>query len=123
MKFDLRKVRLRVLKVTFVFGIAAVLVVIFYPLYVDKLPRVPLWVAMHARQNASRVRVGMTEAEVWSTLGLGDRGFHTHHGEGSGPASDFRENYRLWPGYYLSLHWNFKTSPATVAKFEFKDRP
>ena len=89
MRFDLRKVRLRVLKVTFVFGIAAVLAVIFYPLYVDKIPRVPLWVAMNARRNAPKVRVGMTEAEVWSTLRLGDRGFHTHHGRGSGPAWDF----------------------------------
>ena len=113
---------LKVVSILFlVMFLMTVLAVFFSPLYIRHLPLVPLGVAVKAKRNAPLVRVGMTEAQVWSTLGLAGRGFRAHT-EGSGPPEAYPANYVLWPGYVLHMRWNLKTHPATVVEFRFQDR-
>ena len=101
-------------------SLAAALAVFFYPLYANTLPLVPPWVAARAKRNAPRVRVGMTEAQVWSTLGLSGRGLRAHV-SGSGPPEAYPANYGLWPGYVLHMRWNLKNHPATLVEFQFRN--
>ena len=111
----------KAMKVVAVAGLAAALAAFFYPLYANTLPLVPPWVAARAKQNAPRVRVGMTDDQVWSTLGLSGRGLRAHV-SGSGPPDAYPANYVLWPGYVLHFRWNLRTHPATVVKFKFQDQ-
>jgi len=102
-------------------SLVAMLAAMFYPLYVSHLPLVPLWTAKTAKQRAPLVRVGMTDAQVWSTLGLAGRGFRARV-SGSGPPEAYPANYVLWPGYVVHARWNLKTRPATLVVFKFQDR-
>ena len=111
----------QVSKTVAIIGFAVALAVFCYPLYVRKIPLVPLWVAVQAKQNAPRVQNGMTDAQVWSTLGLSGRGLRAHV-EGSGPSDWYPASYVLWPGYVISARWNLKTQPATLLAFKFQDR-
>lgn len=111
----------RTTKAVVVVCLAAVLGLFFSPLYVNKLPLVPLWAAVQAKQNAPRVQIGMTDAQVWSTLGLSRYGLRAH-AEGGGPSDWYPANYVLWPGYVVHARWNLKTHPATLVAFKFQDR-
>jgi hypothetical protein len=91
------------------------------PLLVNLLPfRVLPSVAARAKQRVSLLRPGMTEQEVWSTLGLTRSGFRARI-SGSGPPNAFPANYVLWPGYVLHTRWNYKTKPITLVEAEFRD--
>lgn len=111
---------IQVLKAMAVGSLAAAAALFFYPLYVNALPLVPLWVAVRAKQTAPQVQVGMTDAQVWSTLGLSGRGLRAHI-EGSGPSDAYPANYVLWPGYVVHARWSLRTHPATVVQFRFQD--
>ncbi len=105
----------------FIVSVVAMLGLIFYPVYVRYIPLVPLWTAIQAKQQAPLVQVGMTDAQVWSTLGLAGRGFRAHI-SGSGLPEAYPANYILWPGYVLHMRWNLRTYPATLVEFKFQDR-
>ncbi len=93
----------------------------FYPFIVNLLPfRVPPSVAARAKRRVPLLRPGMTEQEVWSTLGLTRSGFRARI-HGSGPPDAFPANYVLWPGYVLHTRWNYKTKPVTLVEAEFRD--
>ena len=110
----------RALKFASLGSVAVAAAVFLYPLYVNALPLVPLWVAVRAKQNAPQVQVGMTETQVWSTLGLSRRGLKAHV-SGSGPPEAYPANYVLWPGYVVHARWNLRTRPATITQFRFQD--
>ncbi len=111
----------RIRNVMIVSGSVAVIGAILYPVYVRFLPfSVPPWVAHQAKQRAPGVRLGMTDAQVWSTLGLQGRGFRAHV-EGSGPPEAYPANYVLWPGYVIHARWNLRAKPAKVVEFSFRD--
>jgi hypothetical protein len=121
MKTHSQDVGASVIKGVLTVSVLAMLAVIFYPVYGRHLPLVPFWVARQAKQRAARVQLGMTDAQVWSTLGLAGRGFRSHI-SGSGPPQAYPANYVLWPGYVLHMRWNLTTHPATLVKFKFQDR-
>ena len=73
-----------------------------------------------AKKRAPFVHVGMTDAQVWSTLGLTHCGFRAHV-SGSGPSAAYPANYVLWPGYVVHARWNLRTKPATLVEFQFWD--
>lgn len=108
-------------KTVFCVGVfATALLVVFFPL-LNRLPyRVPIWVAQRAQQQIGQLRPGMTEQEVWSTLGLTGRGFKAHV-NGSGPPNAFPANYVLWPGYVLHTRWDYRTKPVTLVDSEFRE--
>jgi len=111
----------RVLNVVLVVCGVAMLGAFFYPVIVHSLPfSVPPWVAMRAKKRAPLVHIGMTDAQVWSTLGLAGRGFQAHI-SGSGPAGAYPTNYVLWPGYVMHMRWDLRTKPATLVEFQFRD--
>ena len=110
----------RALKIVAFGSLAAVAAIFFYPLYVNMLPLVPLWVAVRAKHNAPQVQIGMSDAQVWSTLGLSGRGLRAHV-SGSGPPEAYPANYGLWPGYILHMRWNLKAHPATLVELQFRD--
>ena len=108
---------------TIFFGVifAMALYLILFPI-LPRLPyRVPPSVAARAKERVKLLRSGMTEHEVWSTLGLSGWGFRARV-SGSGPPDAFPANYVLWPGYVLHMRWNYKTRPATLVKAEFRNR-
>ncbi len=111
----------QVVKTIAAIGCAVALAVFCHPLYVSRLPPVPRWVAVRAKQNAPRVRVGMTDAQVWSTLGLAGRGLRTRV-NGSGPTGAWPSNYVLWPGYVVHARWDLRNHPATLVAFRFQAR-
>ena len=83
-------------------------------------PVPPLW-ARQVRERVPLLRPGMTEQEVWSTLGLSGWGFKAHI-YGSGPSDSFPANYELWPGYALHMRWNYRNHPHTLVQAKFGDR-
>ena len=111
----------RIRNVIIVSCFVVVIGAIFYPLYGRLLSfSVPPWVAHQAKQRAPGVRLGMTDAQVWSTLGLQGRGFRAHVA-GSGPSEAYPANYVLWPGYVIHTRWNLGAKPARVVEFSFRD--
>jgi hypothetical protein len=122
MGFGTQDPRKRIGQMIAFFCILAVTGLILSPALVPMLPFcVPPWTAMQAKKRAPLVRVGMTDAQVWSTLGLTRFGFQAHV-NGSGPPNAYPANYVLWPGYVLHMRWNLRTTPATLVHFQFRDR-
>ena len=110
----------RLIKAILIVALVAICAIIFYPIYCDQLPRVTPWDAVRAKQNASLVHVGMTDAEVWSTLGL--EGYKLPaQTSGSGKRQAWHSFYRLWPGYVIYARWNLTTRPATLIEFKFQN--
>lgn len=99
---------------------ATALYLLLFPI-LPRLPRVLPSTAKRAKERVTLLRPGMTEHEVWATLGLDGRGFKAHI-SGSGPPEAFPANYILWPGYVLHMRWNYKTQPATLVKAEFRNQ-
>lgn len=101
--------------------ILAVTGLILSPALIPLLPfTVTPWTAMQAKKRAPLVQLGMTDAQVWSTLGLTHCGFPTRV-SGSGPSGAYPANYVLWPGYVVHVRWNLRTKPATLVEFQFRD--
>ncbi len=88
-----------------------------------RLPfRVPPPVAARAKARVNRLKPGMTERQVWSTLGLNGYGFRARVPGGSGPPKAFPMNYVLWPGYVFHARWNLHAQPPTLVEAEFRNR-
>ncbi|HLK61332.1 MAG TPA: hypothetical protein VKU00_32580 [Chthonomonadaceae bacterium] len=122
----MQKVQIRTKVVTYARGIfiGVVVTMFLYMILFSILPtlpyRVPPYVAARATERVSLLRPGMTEQQVWSTLGLSGRGFKAHIG-GSGSPAAFPANYALWPGHVLHMRWNYKTKPATLVDAEARE--
>jgi hypothetical protein len=80
------------------------------------------WAAHRARQNIGLVHRGMTDAQVWETLGLTSYHFPAHV-SGSGNPRGYPANYLLWPGDTLFCRWNLTTNPPVLVEAYFKVAP
>jgi len=121
MGFGTQDRRKRMGQIIAVVCILAVTCLILYPALIPLFPfSVTLWTAMQAKKRAPLVHIGMTDAQVWSTLGLTHCGFRAHV-SGSGPPDAYPANYVLWPGYVVYARWNLHTKPATLVAFQFRD--
>jgi hypothetical protein len=123
----MQNVQSRARSVLFVKSFLSVLILAtcLYLMWLVSLPRnpfrVPVWLAQRAERRVGLLHPGMSEAQVWSTLGLSGWGLNAHV-SGSGPSSAFPANYRLWPGYVLHTRWNYRTQPVTLVEAEFRQR-
>lgn len=121
MGFGTQDRRKRLGQIVAVICIVTVTGLILSPALILMLPfRVPLWTAMQAKKRAPLVQIGMTDAQVWSTLGLTRFAFQAHV-SGSGPPDAYPASYVLWPGYVVHARWNLRTEPATLVEFQFQD--
>jgi hypothetical protein len=77
------------------------------------------WAAYRARHRIDLVHPGMTESEVFQTLGLSFYGFHAHV-SGSGNPHSYPANYLLWPGVILYCRWDLTTNPPIARVVRFK---
>ena len=77
------------------------------------------WAAYRARQRIDLVHPGMTESEVFQTLGLSFYRFRAHV-SGSGNPHNYPANYLLWPGVILYCRWDLTTNPPVLGGAKFK---
>ncbi len=91
---------------------------ILYPVLPPSPFRVSPWKAAHARDCVALLKPGMTDTEVWQTLGLSEYHFASHS-SGSGSPQAWPIYYRLWPGHVLFLRWNRTTTPPTLVQAAF----
>lgn len=71
----------------------------------------PPYAPFQLSARVSKLTPGMTEPEVWRTLG-----YELHLGEGSGPRDDIRMGYSLPLGYGLGLVWDRTMKPARLKR-------
>jgi len=71
---------------------------------------VPFWVANQVPKRLRLLQPGMTEAQVWATLGL--RPYRRRIlREGSGPAKDYRQGWHLGPKRGLLVVFDHTRTP------------
>jgi hypothetical protein len=78
------------------------------------------WAAYRARHRIHQVHPGMTDTQVWETLGLSAYRFRAHV-SGSGDPHGYPANYFLWPGDILYCRWNLTSNPPVVIEARFKN--
>ena len=113
----IKRIILRVIFYTVVALICVPLLLIVKPL-VWRYDRTP-WAAYRAKHRVDLVHPGMTESEVFQTLGLSFYGFHAHV-SGSGNPHSYPANYLLWPGVILYCRWDLTTNPPVARVVRFK---
>jgi len=78
------------------------------------------WAAYRARHCIDLVHPGMTDSQVWATLGLTAYKFPAKV-SGSGDPHAYPANYLLWPGDILYCRWNLYSNPPVVVEALFKN--
>ena len=79
---------------------------------------IPRYAALRAHERISQLQPGMTETQVWETLGLSQ--YDTlKYIMGSGPPDRFPANYKLWNGYILHCKWNTCSNSMVLVEARF----
>ena len=107
-----------IFRVIFYTALAIVALGVFRPFWHYKCPP---WAAYRARHRINLVHPGMTDSQVFQTLGLSSYGFSAYV-SGSGDPHAYPANYLLWPGDILYCRWDVWCNPPVLVEARFKNR-